>query len=39
MNPARRRAIYERFRSANPEPRGELEFASPFELLIAVILS
>ena len=39
MNPARRRAIYERFRAANPEPRGELEYASPFELLVAVILS
>ena len=39
MNPTRRRAIYERFRAANPEPRGELEYASPFELLVAVILS
>ncbi|RPJ48565.1 MAG: endonuclease III [Betaproteobacteria bacterium] len=39
MNPATRRAIFERFRSANPEPRGELEYASPFELLVAVILS
>ncbi|MBS1219783.1 MAG: nth [Proteobacteria bacterium] len=35
MNPATRRAIFERFRSANPEPRGELEYASPFELLQA----
>jgi len=39
VNPATRRAIFERFRSANPEPRGELEYASPFELLVAVILS
>jgi len=39
MNPARRRAIYERFCAANPEPRGELEYSSPFELLVAVILS
>ena len=39
MNSARRRAIYERFRAANPEPRGELEYASTFELLVAVILS
>lgn len=39
MNPARRRSIFERFRAANPEPRGELEYASPFELLVAVILS
>lgn len=39
MNPAKRLAIFERFRNANPEPRGELEYASPFELLVAVILS
>lgn len=39
MNPAKRQAIFERFHKANPEPRGELEYASPFELLIAVILS
>ena len=39
MNPAKRLAIFERFRKANPEPRGELEYASPFELLVAVILS
>ncbi len=39
MNPAKRRAIFERFQAANPEPRGELHFNSPFELLIAVILS
>ena len=39
MNPAKRHAIFERFRAANPEPRGELEYSSPFELLVAVILS
>ena len=39
MNPAKRRAIFERFRAANPEPRGELDYRTPFELLIAVILS
>lgn len=39
MNPAKRRAIFERFHQANPEPRGELQYASPFELLISVILS
>lgn len=39
MNPAKRQAIFERFRAANPEPRGELEYRTPFELLIAVILS
>ncbi len=39
MNPAKRQAIFERFRAANPEPRGELEYSTPFELLVAVILS
>lgn len=39
MNPAKRRAIFERFHRANPEPRGELKHQTPFELLIAVILS
>ena len=39
MNPAKRRNIFERFQAANPEPRGELEYRTPFELLIAVILS
>jgi endonuclease-3 len=39
MNPARRRAIFEALRSANPDPRSELEFRNPFELLVAVVLS
>lgn len=39
MNPARRRMIFQRFHDANPQPRGELEYANPFELLVAVILS
>jgi len=39
MNPAKRQALFERLRAANPEPRGELEYSSPFELLVAVILS
>ena len=39
MNPAKRQEIFARLRQANPEPRGELEFRTPFELLIAVILS
>jgi len=39
MNPAKRQTLFGRFRAANPEPRGELEFRSAFELLIAVILS
>jgi endonuclease-3 len=39
MNAAKRRAIFERLRDANPRPRTELEYRSPFELLVAVILS
>jgi endonuclease-3 len=39
MNPAKRRAIFERLREANPAPRTELRYDSPFELLIAVVLS
>jgi endonuclease-3 len=31
--------IFERFRANNPSPTTELEYRSPFELLIAVILS
>ena len=32
-------ALYSALRAANPEPRSELEFSTPFELLVAVILS
>ena len=39
MNPEKRRAIYERLRAANPKPTTELEYSTPFELLVAVILS
>jgi endonuclease III len=39
MNPAKRLAIFERLREDNPAPRTELRFRTPFELLIAVILS
>ncbi len=39
MNPAKRREIFRRLRSRMPHPRSELHFASPFELLIAVVLS
>jgi len=39
MNPARRLEIFTRLRAANPHPRTELVYRSPFELLIAVILS
>ena len=39
MNPAKRREIFVRLRELNPEPKTELRYSSPFELLIAVILS
>jgi endonuclease-3 len=39
VNPQKRRAIFERFRAANPHPRTELVYRTPFELLVAVILS
>lgn len=39
MNPRKRRAIFERLRENNPAPRTELIYSTPFELLIAVILS
>ena len=39
MNAARRREIFRRLQAANPAPTTELEFATPFELLVAVILS
>ena len=36
MNAEKRRAIFSRLRTANPHPTTELEYTSPFELLIAV---
>ncbi len=39
MNPAKRREIFERFRAANPNPTTELKYTTPFELLVAVVLS
>ncbi|GAA4501121.1 endonuclease III [Pseudaeromonas paramecii] len=39
MNKDKRRQILERLREANPHPTTELNYSSPFELLIAVILS
>lgn len=39
MNAAKRAVIYARLAAATPEPSTELVYASPFELLIAVILS
>ena len=39
MNVTKRRAIYEALQSLNPHPTTELEYTTPFELLIAVVLS
>ena len=39
MNKAKRHEIFTRLKKENPEPTTELVYASPFELLIAVILS
>ena len=39
MKPAKRRQIYERFAKANPNPSTELKYTTPFELLVAVVLS
>jgi endonuclease-3 len=39
MNPEKRRDIFARLKAANPHPTTELEYTTPFELLIAVILS
>lgn len=39
MNAAKRAEIFARLRAANPSPTTELEYASVFQLLVAVILS
>ena len=39
MNPRKRREIFSRLQAANPNPTTELEYGSPFELLVAVVLS
>lgn len=39
MNDAKRAAIFARLKENNPAPTTELEYASPFQLLIAVLLS
>jgi endonuclease-3 len=39
MNAAKRLEIFTRLRAANPKPVTELEYSTPFELLIAVLLS
>ncbi len=39
MNAARRRAMFERLKANNPKPATELAYRTPFQLLVAVILS
>jgi endonuclease III len=39
MNKEKRIEIFSRFQQANPEPKTELEYSTPFELLAAVLLS
>ncbi|WP_454668413.1 endonuclease III [Achromobacter kerstersii] len=39
MNAAKRREIFARLQAANPNPTTELEYDTPFQLLIAVLLS
>ncbi len=39
MNPEKRREIYRRLQAANPDPKTELVYRTPFELLVAVVLS
>jgi endonuclease-3 len=39
MTPARVAELYRRLRAANPAPRSELEYGSPYQLLVSVVLS
>jgi endonuclease III len=39
MSPAKREELFRRLAQAMPEPKTELEHATPFELLVAVVLS
>jgi len=39
MNASKRRELYERLQAANPAPTTELHHKTPFELLVAVVLS
>ena len=39
MNDAKRRAMFERLKAANPRPTTELRYDSPYQLLVAVVLS
>jgi len=39
MNPAKRHELYARLKSVDPAPTTELDYRSPFELLVSVVLS
>lgn len=39
MNPEKRREIFRRLQAANPHPTTELRYGTPYELLVAVVLS
>ena len=39
MNPQKRQQLFERLRAANPQPTTELVYSTPYELLVAVVLS
>jgi len=39
MNPQKRREIFRRLQAANPNPTTELKYGTPYELLVAVVLS
>jgi endonuclease-3 len=39
VNPKKRYEIFSRLRQGNPNPTTELEYGTPFELLVAVVLS
>src|SRR5436190_21938540 len=39
MSPAKRRTLFERLAALDPHPKSELEYSTPFELLVAVVLS
>jgi endonuclease III len=39
MNPQKRREVFRRLQAANPNPTTELKYGTPYELLVAVVLS
>jgi endonuclease-3 len=39
VKPPAIQSLFERLRAANPDPRSELAFATPYQLLVAVVLS